>query len=192
MRDSTNLLMDSRKTDSVPAFALTGGIADLPQWYAVQTRSRFEKMVQAELSAKSIENYLPVSRELHQWKDRKKAVDTPLFPGYVFARIVDTPADRIRVLQTTGAAWILGAGGAITPIPDGEIEAVKRLMETPRYSAHPYVREGMRVRVCRGPLCGIEGFVVRTNNSTRLVISIQLLARSVAAEVDRADLKILF
>lgn len=170
---------------------LSSGIAGTPLWYAVQTRSRFEKTVQAELSAKGIENYLPVFRELHQWKDRKKSVDVPLFPGYVFTRIADSPADRVRVLQTSGAAWIVGAGGTITSIPDSEIEAVKRLVETRLSSPHPYVREGMRVRVCRGPLCGIEGFVVRTKSSTRLVISIQILARSVAAEIDRADLKVI-
>lgn len=184
----------SSHTNSLSVGASSGIIIptmNTPQWYAVQTRSRFEKIVQAELSAKGIENYLPLSRELHQWKDRKKAVDVPLFPGYVFARIVDIPSDRLRVLQTNGAAWILGDGAAITPVPDSEIEAVQRLVQSRDYSTYPFVREGMRVRVDRGPLCGTEGFVIRTKNSTRLVVSIQLLARSIAAEIDLSDLKVL-
>lgn len=184
----------SSHMNSLSAAASSGIIMtamNTPQWYAVQTRSRFEKVVASELSAKDIETYLPMSRELHQWKDRKKAVDVPLFPGYVFARIADIPFERLRVLQTNGVASILGDGAGITPVPDTEIDAVKRLVQSRIYFPCPFVREGMRVRVDRGPLCGAEGFVVRTKNSTRLVISIQLLARSIAAEVDLADLKVL-
>ena len=162
-----------------------------PQWYAVQTKSRFEKSVNAALQAKGVETFLPLVREIHQWKDRKKVVDVPLFCGYVIARLVDCPEERIRVAQTHGVARILSDGNAITPIAQAEIEAVKQLITAREHIPYPYLREGVRVRVQRGPLAGLEGFLVRIKNSSRLVISMNLIAQSVAAEIDIADVKVI-
>src|SRR4051794_7452554 len=99
-----------------------------PRWYAVQTRSRFEKTVSAQLTAKTVENYLPAFSEVHRWKDRNKLIEMPAFPGYVFARFADGNAQRQQILRTPGAVRILGAGDAIEPVPEHEIESVRLLL----------------------------------------------------------------
>ena len=149
--------------------------------------SRCEKVVHAALQAKGVNTYLPLLREVHHWKDRKKLVELPLFPGYVIARFVDCASERIRVAQTHGVARILGDGDMITPIEDAEMEAVQRLVAAREHIPYPHLREGVKVRVSRGPLCGVEGFLVRIKNSSRLVISITLIAQSVATEIDIDD-----
>lgn len=157
-------------------------------WYAIHTRSRHEKIVRDELASKGIENYLPVFHSWHQWKDRKKQVELPLFSGYVFARFCDSPEMRLRVLKTTGAARILGSGDRIEPVPDSELEAVQRiLMASDSCIPHPFLREGAWVRVRRGPLKGIEGRLVEFKNRGRLVVSVNLLSQAVATEVELAD-----
>jgi transcription antitermination factor NusG len=157
-------------------------------WYAVHTRSHFERRVADELSAKGVENYVATYEEIHQWKDRRKAVQVSLFPGYVFARFADTPERRLPLVQTTGVVRILGHGGAIEAIPEAEIEAVRTLLNARvPYFAHPFLREGMRVRVVRGPLQDLEGMLVRIKNQTRLVLSVTLISQSVAAEVNLRD-----
>lgn len=161
-----------------------------PHWYAVQTRSRFEKVVDAELSAKRIEHYLATYTAVHQWKDRKKAVELPLFSGYVFVRLADAEAARLPVLRTTGVVRILGTGHAIEPIPAREIEAIRQALESgnPCFP-HPYLREGSWVRVRRGALAGIEGRLVKSKGQSRLVLSVELLSQSVATEVDARDVE---
>jgi transcription antitermination factor NusG len=166
-----------------PVFSLQR--AETPKWYALHTRSNFERQVSAELGTKHIETYYPSYEEVHQWKDRKKLVAVPLFPGYVFVRFANLPAPRQSVLQTRGVVSVLGSHGEIEPIPDEEIESVQRLLSA-RVACygHPFLREGMRVRVRRGPLRDLEGFLVRIKNQSRLVISINLISQSVATEVD--------
>ena len=92
-------------------------------WYALYTRSKYEKLVAEQLSAKGVENFLPLSRETHRWKDRKKVVDVPVFRSYVFARFSDRAEQRLRVLRTVGSVRLLGLGDGIEPIPDTQIEA---------------------------------------------------------------------
>jgi transcription antitermination factor NusG len=159
-------------------------------WYAVYTRSHFERQAALEIAGRGIESYLPSYEEEHQWKDRKKRVALPLFPGYLFVRIRDVPPDRLSVLQARGVARIVGSPGHIDQVRDDEIDAVKRVLET-RLACHkhPFLRAGMRVRVKRGPLEGLEGFLVRVKNLARLVISVNLIAQSVATEIDIADVQ---
>ena len=168
------------------AGVLSGAI----QWYAIHTRSNFEKRVADELSAKGIENYLASYEEMHQWKDRKQKVDLPLFPGYVFTRFYDCPEARIAVLRTAGVVRILGQSSGIEAVPEHELETVRSILRSklPCY-AHPFLREGSWVRVRRGALRGMEGLLVRVKNQTRLVVSISLLSQSVAAEVDAGDVE---
>jgi transcription antitermination factor NusG len=128
---------------------------------------------------------------LHSWKDRKKLVDTPLFAGYVFTRLADTASERMAVVQTHGVTHILGYGTNISPVHDKEIEAVQRLVAARAHTAYPHLREGVRVRVRRGALTDVEGFLVRVKSSTRLVISINLIAQSVATEIDIEDVTML-
>lgn len=160
------------------------------KWYAIHSRSNFEKRIGLELGGKGIEHYLPAYDEVHQWKDRKRTVAVPLFPGYVFARFVDEPGLRRTVLTTSGIVRILGNGGGPEPIPDDQIDAVRAILTSrvPCF-AHPLLREGARVRVTWGVLAGMEGLLARIKNRTRLVISIPLLNQSVAAEVNAWDVK---
>ena len=162
------------------------------EWYAVRTRSNCETKARLILSGKGIETYLPTFREVHQWKDRKKVVEQPLFPGYLFARIADCRETRLSVLSSNGVVGILGRGERIEPVPDKEIEAVRRLLcsNTP-CQAHPLLQEGAWVRVKRGSLKNIEGLLVRLKNQTRLVLSITLLSQSVSTEIDASDVQFL-
>jgi transcription antitermination factor NusG len=158
----------------------------LPEfWYVVHTRSNFEKRVHGELVSKGLEAYLPAVREVHQWKDRKKLVELPVFPGYLFARFRDTDENRLTVLRSSGAVRLLGPNGSLEPVPEAEVDSVRRLVDsgTP-FSLHPFLREGARVRVKGGPLEGVEGILVAVKNQARLVISVQMLAQSVAVEID--------
>ena len=156
------------------------------QWYAVQTRSRFEKAVREDLDRNRIENYLPVFHECHQWKDRRKVVEVPLFPGYVFVRFSrEANALRQRVLRTAGVVRILGSCGEMEPVPDYEVSALRALtMSGSHFTPHPFLREGSWVRVRKGALAGIEGRLVRVKSLTRLVLSVSLLSQSVSTEVD--------
>ena len=166
-------------------------VAELPaSWYAIQTRSRFEKTVRTELTSRGIENYLAEFTEVHQWKDRKKEVAMPLFPGYVFANFRETGKARLEVLRTNGVVRILGVSAAIEPIPDGEIESIRQLLLSGKQCyPYPFAQEGAWIRVRRGPLTGVEGRLVQIKSQTRLVLSINLLSRSVATEVDACDIE---
>ena len=160
------------------------------QWYAVQTRSRFEKAVRTELSVWGIDHYLATFRDVHQWKDRKKVVDVPLFSGYIFVRLQDIESARLQVLKTNGVVRILGVGGRIEPVPDFEIDSIRQLLESGKQCyPYPFVREGSWVRMRRGPLAGLEGRLIRVKSQTRLVLSVELLSQSVATEVDAWDVE---
>jgi transcription antitermination factor NusG len=162
-----------------------------PHWYALYTRSNFEKIVANELTARNVEAYLPAVEEVHRWKDRRKQVQVPVFPGYVFVRIADTPQNRLQVLRTTGSVRILGQGYAIEPVPEIEIDSVRRLLASGRpFAAHPFVRQGAWVRVKRGPLEGVEGFLERIKGGCRVVLSVQMLSQSAATEVDFSDIEV--
>jgi len=155
-------------------------------WYALRTRSRHEKLVRDRLSSQGIESLLPTVTKLSQWKDRRKEIVVPLFPGYCFARFAWP--DRLMVQQTSGVVEIVGYRDRPEPIPDEEIEAIKRLMATSlRYDATPYLREGMVVEVVRGPLRGVRGVLVRKGTRHRLVIAVHLIQRAASVEIYDSD-----
>jgi len=161
-------------------------------WYAVRTRSNCEKKVSALLTDKGVENYLPTFTEVHHWKDRKKVIDLPVFPGYLFTNMVDSRDTRLAVLRVDGVVNILGQAQRIEPVPANEIQAVRRLLDsTAHVCAHPLLREGAWVKVKRGALKGLEGLLVRVKNQTRLVLSLTLLSQSVSAEIDASDVQFL-
>ena len=161
-------------------------------WYAVLTRSNFEKRTTGELDRKGIETFLPVFREMHRWKDRKKVVEIPYFPSYVFARIEDVAERRLDILRTSGAVRILGNGADIEPIPEIEIGRLQRLAESNLAACvHPFLKEGSHIRVTAGPLRGVEGLLVHFKNRNRLILSLSLLARSVATEIDLCDVELI-
>jgi len=152
-------------------------------WFALQTRSRHEKVVRNELAKRNIEHLLPTITRLSQWTDRKKAIECPLFTGYCFAKFA--LQERLPVLQSTGVVSIIGIQGRPEPIPEHEMQSLMILMNSrASCDVHPYLREGVPVEVIRGPLVGVTGHVVRQARSCRVVVAISLIKQAVAMEID--------
>jgi transcription termination/antitermination protein NusG len=153
------------------------------RWYALRTRSRHEKLVRDQLQARGIEPFLPLVDRWRQWKDRRKQVAFPLFPGYCFARC--SPRDRAAVVRARGVVQILGNQDGPVPVPEAEIEGIRRLVtSTLPVDPHPYLREGDRVEVVRGPLAGLQGLLVRKGSRARLVISVRIIQQAVCVDLD--------
>ena len=161
---------------------------DTVEWYAVWTRSRHEQVVREQLERKGIEAFLPTITKWSRWKDRKKQIEWPLFPGYCFVRF--NPLERLPVLKCTGVVNIVSFDGDIAPIPALEIDAIRRLIESDlQFDPCPLIREGMMVEVTHGPLKGVIGRLVRKGAHARLVLSVNLIGQAVSVEVDAADVK---
>lgn len=156
---------------------------EVSSWYAAYTRHQHEKAVARALIAKGIEVFLPEYRAVHRWKDRKKELLLPLFPNYVFIR---EGLDRmLNILTTPGLHSLVGWAGRPALIPQEEINAVRRMVDSSlQVEPHPFLKCGEWVRITSGPLEGIEGVLVRKANSFRLVLSVEMLQKSVAVEVD--------
>ncbi len=175
------------ETDGAPAKPATAGSpADgHPRWFALRTRARHEKKVRDEVLRAGLEAFLPLWERWSQWKDRRRLVEFPLFPGYCFARFA--PGERIRILNVRGVASIVGMHGP-EPVLDGEIQAIQRLVESRlRYDPHAFLEAGMEVEVVRGPLAGLRGRLLRKDRSTRLVLSVSLIQQAAAVEIHPAD-----
>jgi transcription antitermination factor NusG len=158
------------------------------QWFAVQTRYRYEQRIANDLSAKGLENYLPTMREVHEWQDRKKLVEVPAFGGYLFVRFEATQQNRVRVLETAGVVRLVGNQGQLEAVPDSEIEALRlSLTSGARCTRYPCLAVGTLLRIERGPLSGLEGRLVCVANALRLVICIASVGQAIAVEVDRDD-----
>jgi len=157
-------------------------------WFAIWTRSRHEQVVREQLERKGVEAFLPTITRWSRWKDRKKQIDWPLFPGYCFARF--EPQARLPVLKCTGVVNIVSFNGEPAPIPEIEIASIRQLVESDlQYDPCPLVREGMMVEVVHGPLRGVVGRLVRKGAHARLVLSVDLIGQAVSVEVDAADVK---
>jgi transcription termination/antitermination protein NusG len=158
------------------------------RWYAIYTNSRHEKVVAKQLQDRSIETFVPLYRSWHRWKDRRKLVELALFPSYVFVRI--EAQKRLRVLQVPGVVSLVSFNGEPAALPEQEINALRNGLENEVYAEpHPYLRVGRRVRVVRGPMAGAEGILSRKKEKYRVVISLDVLMRSIAVEVDGADVE---
>jgi transcription antitermination factor NusG len=157
-------------------------------WWAVYTRHQHEKTAAEMMTTKGLEVFLPLYASVRRWKDRRKLLSLPLFPGYVFVR--GGPALRLQVLTTPGVHMILNRGDQAATIPEEEIQAIRRTVEGNYHvEPHPFLKCGQRVRVKCGSLSGIEGILVRKKSVFRLVLSVQMLAQSVAVEIDAADVE---
>lgn len=154
------------------------------KWYAVQTRSRHEKMVARQLEGQGFATFLPITTQVRQWSDRRKKVEMPLFPGYTFLRMTYLPEQRLRVLNTDGIVGFVGVQGRGTAIPDRQIEHIQNLLtaQVP-FESHPFLKVGQRVRIRSGSLNGTEGILVGQENDRMLVISVELIQRSVSIRV---------
>ena len=160
-----------------------------PRWYAAYTCVQHERRIAYQLQQKSVEFFLPLYEAVHKWKDRRKRVELPLFPGYIFVRI--PLRDRLQVLEIPSVVRLVGFDGPPTPLPDAEIELLRSgLAHKLRAEPHPYLSMGRRVRIQRGPLAGLEGILRRRNGSLRVVLSMELLKRSIAVNIDAADVEL--
>jgi transcription antitermination factor NusG len=158
----------------------------MPRWYVLRTRSRHEKLVHSQLGDRRIEAFLPLYERWSRWKDRRKKIAFPLFPGYCFARFPLT--ERLRVLNCVGVVQLVGLSGHPEPVPDAEIAALERLATTTlQYDPHPFLEEGMEVEVVRGPLAGVRGRLLRKDRVTRLVLAVTLIRQAAVVEIHPAD-----
>jgi len=161
-----------------------GPLLEMPQWFAIRTRSRHEKMVAEQLERQSIENFLPLVKSTHKWSDRKKDVELPLFAGYSFARLVLCSHDRLRVLQTHGVAGFVGVRGIGIPIPEGQIKSLRTLLANQvQIRDHPFLAIGQRIRIRGGVLDGVEG-ILAAQDDRQLVISVEPIHRSLSVSID--------
>ena len=153
------------------------------QWFAIQTRSRHEKRIHVDLQEKGVHAYVPLNVKRNQWSDRCKIVDTPLFPGYVFVKIAPDAQSRVPVLRTSGVISFLGVRGVGVPIPEKEIAAIRAVLREETAVPHPFVQLGQRVRICGGSLDGIEGILTSMDGNKSLVVSVQVIQKSVAVRI---------
>ena len=157
-------------------------------WYALHVRTRFEKVVSRNLRGKGYEEFLPLYNRTSRWSDRTKQIELPLFPGYVFCRF--NPVQRMPILTIPGVNAIVGIGKSLMPVEESELASIRTLLASNLYcEPWPFLQIGQSVLVERGPLAGTQGIVMLVKNSYRLIISVNLLQRSVAVEIDRDCLK---
>lgn len=155
-------------------------------WWALYTRHQHEKSVSGLLSAKGFEVFLPLYESVRRWKDRNKLLSLPLFPCYVFVH--GGLERRLQVLTTPGVHMILYRGESVATIPEAEIQAIQRSLDgNLPVEPHPFLKSGDRVRVIRGSLEGVEGILVRKKSLCRLILSVEMLAQSVAVEINAID-----
>jgi transcription antitermination factor NusG len=168
-------------TESNGTGLMTDGGTAVMNWYAVQTRSRHEKMVARQLEGQGFATFLPLTSQLRQWSDRRKLVELPLFPGYAFLRMIYQPEQRLRVLSTEGIVGFVGVHGQGMAIPDRQIEHIQALLSAKvPLESHPFLKVGQRVRIRSGSLNGTEGILVGQESDRMLVISVELIQRSVS------------
>ncbi len=157
-------------------------------WYAIYVRPSHEAQVAKRFSIREIESYLPQYQVEHHWKNRcTKKLDLPLFPGYIFAHIL--PSERVRVLQVPSVLFLVGNANRPTPLPDCEVDVLRAGLADRNALPHPFLQVGERARIRRGALAGLEGVLLRSKNSLRVVISLDLIMQSIAVEIDWDELE---
>lgn len=153
------------------------------RWYVGSTASRHEKQVARYFSQSGIEHFLPLYHTIHRWNNGKHEVQLPVFPGYIFVRIA--LCNRLQVLETPGFVRLVGFGGMPVALPPGEIESMQRAFESGIHAEpHAYLSAGTRVEIVRGPLKGLNGILLRLHGCIRVVLSIDLILRSIVVEVE--------
>jgi len=174
-------------TDYSGAVALPA-VFDEQHWYAAYTCAQHEKRIAAELGVREVEHFLPLYRSVRRWKDRRVTLELPLFPGYVFVRLA--LRDRLRVVQIPSVVRLVGFNGLPTALPDEEIEILRSgLCESLSAEPHPFLTVGRQVRIVTGPFTGLKGVLKKKRSSARVVVTLELIQRSVAVNVDIADVR---
>jgi transcription antitermination factor NusG len=159
-------------------------IRDQPEsWFAVQVLPRHEGRVASLLNYKGYQQFLPTYQSCRKWSDRNKTLELPLFPGYVFCRILQEVASGL-VLTTPGVVRLVGFGGRPYPIADHEIDVIRRAVLSPEVMPVPYLKIGRKVQICNGPLLGLTGILTHVKNRHRLVVSVDLIMNSISIDVE--------
>jgi transcription antitermination factor NusG len=157
-------------------------------WYAAYTWAQHEKRVAEQMAKREVEHFLPLYSSVRRWKDRRVRLTLPLFPGYVFVRLA--LQDRFGVLPIPSVVRLIGFGGLPAALPDEEVEILRSgLADQLHAEPHPFLTTGRRVRIVRGPLAGLEGILRCKKNNFRLVVSVELIQRAFAVDVDAADVQ---
>lgn len=161
----------------------------MPKWFAAYTHSCQEKRVAQQLATRNIDFFLPVHRTISHWKNGLHVpIERPLFPGYVFVKAARE--DRVRILEAPGVHSIVGVGREPVSLPYEEMEALRRGVRLLNVEPHPYLNAGQKVLIRKGPLEGMTGIVIRQKNNVRVILSIDLIMKSISVEVDGQDLEI--
>lgn len=185
---SNVMLGTTRQERDFDAFDLLPDSFREPRWYAAYTCAQHEKRVAAELGMREVEHFLPLYSSVRRWKDRRVTLELPLFPGYVFVRLA--LRDRLRVVQIPSVVRLVGFNGLPTALPDEEMEILRTgICQSLRAEPHPFLTVGRRVRIVRGPFAGLEGVLKRKKSGMRVVVSLELIQRSVAVDVEVADVQ---
>lgn len=173
--------------ESIPPQSISPQWAE-PHWYAVYTCANHEKRVAAQFAEREVEHYLPQYSTVSRWKDRRVMLQRPLFPGYLFVHL--ELRNKLEVQRVPGVVGLVGFRGSPSAVPEEEVQRVRELLgRGMRVEPHPFLTVGRRVRVKRGPLTGIEGILLRRKSGLRFVLSVELIQRSMAVEMDEADLE---
>jgi transcription antitermination factor NusG len=179
------------QSESTPHLPSSAPHAIETNWFAIQTIARHEKRVAQRLREDHVTTFLPLMKEIHRWSDRRSKVEVPLFRCYVFVDIVQTDKERLKVLLTPGVLGFVGSEKHGTPIPEEQIESLRTaISQEVTCVPYPFIRVGKRVRIRGGALDGIEGILVRQGADQSLVVSMELLQRSVAMRVEGYDLEL--
>jgi transcription antitermination factor NusG len=177
---------------STPGPPPTGFVAEESKWYAVHTMARHEKRIAMQFLEKKVFTFLPLLQQVHRWSDRQSKIEVPLFSCYAFVHIVPTAENRLKVLRTPGVLGFVGSERQGTPIRDEEIESLRMAMrEKIPCLLHHFVETGKRVRIRGGCLDGVEGILERQGADQSLVVSVELLRRSVSIRVEGYEIELI-
>jgi transcription antitermination factor NusG len=155
------------------------------EWFAVQTKPRHEKKAAFELEEKDVQVFLPLHNVVHQWSDRRREVQLPLFPNYIFVRIGANVSERTVVLRTSGVRSFVGMRGTGSSVPEEEIDAIQRVLaKKVPFTNYPFLSVGQKVRIRGGSLDGVQGILTAASNDRSLVVSVECIQRSIAIRID--------
>jgi len=158
------------------------------EWFALHVRSRHEKLVSRQLDERGITNWLPLLETRRRWSDRYKIINEPLFPGYLFVSIASE--DRFDALYARGTVGFVSFNGCPCPVPAEQLEQVRRALASKlKCNPYPYLHKGRPAEILRGPLKGLSGTLIQKNRKHRFVLSVPLIGRSVAVELDAVDIR---
>jgi transcription antitermination factor NusG len=165
--------------------------SETSSWYAVHTMARHEKRVAAQFREKRICAFLPLLRQVHRWSDRRSMVDVPLFSCYAFVRTAQMAEERLKILRTPGVLGFVGNERQGTPIPDDQIESLRKATsDEVACVPYPFISAGKRVRIRGGSLDGVEGILVDQGEDQQVIVSVELLRRSVSIQVKGYDIEL--